>query len=113
MKAMKSRNVRMLYDIYPNKRDVYSDIENFINSGKFREGRVLVLDGLRRTGKTTMVEQFLSHLPDKSKCAYYCASSKNTMEDVEDIIEEEREKGTEILFINVYSYIYIIKQSLT
>ena len=43
------------------KREKYSDIEKFFNNNKCREGKILVLYGLRRTGKTTLIEQLLDN----------------------------------------------------
>lgn len=77
-----------------------ADIRSFIDNGVCREGKIFVLHGLRRTGKTVMMEQVLSSYRDKVGCSYYMARNYDKMKDVEYMLGEEWKKGTKIVCID-------------
>ena len=83
-----------------HKRDIYSKVEAFIRGNDCYNGNILVLYGLRRTGKTTIMEQALCDYPEQSKCAFYEVSEKDDIEDINKVIIEESDRGTEVLFFD-------------
>lgn len=82
-----------------NKKQRYcvDEIKRFIESDDELEGKILVLYGLRRTGKTTMMEQVISDYYSKKKCAFYEVTDKDNIDDIRDTIIFEQEKGTSII----------------
>lgn len=82
------------------ERYAVADVKRFIDDGVCREGKIFVLHGLRRTGKTVMMEQVLSSYRDKVGCSYYMARNCDKMRDVERILGEEWKKGTKIVCID-------------
>lgn len=75
-----------------NKRDIVEKIEDFINSDKCLEGKVMILYGLRRTGKTTAMQQAIESY-DKNKCAFYEIEKSDTFDNIKDTIIKDMDKG--------------------
>ena len=75
-----------------NKRDIVEKIEDFINSDKCLEGKVMILYGLRRTGKTTAMQQAIESY-DKNKCAFYEIEKSDTFDNIKDTIIKDIDKG--------------------
>lgn len=94
---MEQRNIEKINTKNINKRYAVSDIEKFIDSDAELDGRILVLYGLRRTGKTTMMEQIIEKYRDTQKCAFYEVTDKDTMDDIRDALISEQEKGVSII----------------
>ena len=89
------------FDISGKKeRDAVRKIKDFIESNVCLEGRILLLYGLRRTGKTTMLEQTVNCYKATRKCAFYEIEDGDSMEDVKYILSKEHEKGTEIVCLD-------------
>ena len=64
-------------DIYKDKRDCYTEIEDFVNSHKGTKGQICALYGLRRTGKTVLLNQTAKELHEKGyKCLYLSCSDE-------------------------------------
>lgn len=83
--------------LYPNKRDLYYNINNFLSKRKsdpdYRD-KILILYGLQRTGKTTLIQQTINNAPDKDKFAFYVIDENDTIYDIENTIEKEQENNT-------------------
>lgn len=79
------------------KRDSFKDIVKYLNSPL--DSKVLILYGLRRTGKTTLMFQSILELEDKDKSAYLLVNSNTTMGDINLTLFELDKEG--------YKYIYI------
>ncbi len=64
--------------------------------------KVLVLYGLRRTGKTTMIRQILTELPESEfkKAAFIQVRSKDTLEDVDADLRLLEKNGYKYVFID-------------
>lgn len=94
--------VEMHYDkiLSRKERDSVKDIRNFIDSDLCYDGKVLILYGLRRTGKTSMLEHTLTSYRDKVKFAFLEASVNDTMETVEQKIEEAKKDGASIVCVD-------------
>lgn len=81
------------------KRDCYADIEKYISSSP--NGKVLVLYGLRRTGKTSlMFQSILSHLDEINKTAYILCNTQTKMSDINLILNGLSEKGFKYVYID-------------
>lgn len=85
-------------------RFCYNEIKAFIDSNKQENGKILVLYGLRRTGKTTLMQQIITEYKDKSeyknKWRYYKLSIQDTMLDLDkELIKAEKEKAN-LIFID-------------
>lgn len=101
---MKQINIQFLNDPYPHKRDAFQKIESFFekknNGNQNYRDKILVLYGLKRTGKTTLLEQTISKIKKNEKCAYYLADSSDNMDVLEETIEKEQKKGTKYFFVD-------------
>ena len=78
-------------------RDSVADILNFINTDKCYDGNILVLYGLRRTGKTTMVQQAFSLYDGNEKCAFYEVQNGDDIGDIQNILVQEKANGISII----------------
>ena len=78
-------------------RDAVADVEKFVINPDVSNGRVLVLYGLRRTGKTTIMEQVLENHRDNRRCAFYEVEDNDTLDDVKKVIIDEKYKGVTLI----------------
>lgn len=92
-------NVEMLYNNVKGyeKRDCYKTLKRFIQ-GSF-DGKICILYGLRRTGKTTMLLQMLSELP-KSKSAYIKVKTTDNMSILTQDLNTLYKMGFKYVFID-------------
>ena len=100
---MKNRNVSFIEDTFSHQRDAFQTMERFFEKKEAEanyKDKILVIYGLKRTGKTTLLEQAISKLKNTEKCAYYIMDSSDTMESLEDMLEYEQKKGTKYIFID-------------
>lgn len=79
------------------KRDCFQHLSNFIN-GNY-DGRVCILYGLRRTGKTTLLLQMIKGLPF-DKTAYIKVQNSNTMSNLTKDLEKLNKFGYRYIFID-------------
>ena len=65
-------------------------------------GKICALYGLRRTGKTVMMNQCISELPpeEKEKSVYILCKEACDMLEVEQVIDDLYEKGKRFFFID-------------
>ena len=96
---MKELSPEHIKDIYKEKRDAYDKVLEFIKSERCLNGVVQVIYGLRRTGKTTIMEQIIANNPD-IKSHYYEATKTDTMEDVYNHLDNALQKGYKCVFID-------------
>lgn len=94
------RDVNQIKVTWEKERDAVQQIKDFIDSDICYDGRVLLLYGLRRTGKTTMLEQIVNFYRDNKKCAFYEVQDTDTMKDIELLLSAERKKGTSIVCLD-------------
>ncbi len=85
---------------YKEKRDAYDKILDFINSNRCYNGTVEVIYGLRRTGKTTVMEQIMQDNSDKMSFLFLEATKKDTMDDVYSYLDEAVKNGIHCVFID-------------
>ena len=74
------------------ERNSVKYIRKFIDSDLCYDGKILIIYGLRHTGKTSMLEHTLTSYRDKVKFAFLEASVNDTMETVEQKIEEAKKR---------------------
>lgn len=82
-----------------NERYSVNGIVKCIESDKLY-GKILVLFGLRRTGKTTIMEQLIARFQSKCACAFYEVTANDDMDSIRDIIIQERDAGTSFICID-------------
>ena len=82
------------------KRDCFKRLHKYM-SGDFA-GKVCLLYGLRRTGKTTLLLQAVNELRDDqfAKTVYIKATTDNTMADLNQDLKQLREAGYRYIFID-------------
>lgn len=82
------------------KRECYKDLHEYVY-GDYR-GRVFILYGLRRTGKTTLMHQLIAEMDKETrrKCAYIQASRKITLDDVYRDLRYLEKEGYRYIFID-------------
>ena len=86
--------------IAKNKRDFVSDIEKFIKNESYLDGSILVLYGLRRTGKTTAMEQVITECIAPNEYAFLEMENGDNMYDLKQKIIEEIEKGKTLICVD-------------
>lgn len=82
------------------KRDCFRDLMGYLEGSA--SGRVLVLCGLRRTGKTTLIRQALASMDSEelSKAAFIQASSGDSLADAKHDMDILMSEGAERVFID-------------
>ncbi len=82
------------------KRECIKELREYIFGRQ--QDKVFIIYGLRRTGKTTMIRQILTELPDAEfkKAAFIQVKSKDTLADVDTDLRLLEEKGFKYVFID-------------
>ncbi len=82
------------------KRECIKALREYILGNQ--QDKVFIIYGLRRTGKTTMIRQILTELPDAEfeKAAFIQIKSKDTLADVDADIRQLEERGFKYVFID-------------
>jgi predicted AAA+ superfamily ATPase len=79
------------------ERDFVSEIKTFVKGERCYNGNILVLHGLRRTGKSIAMEQVVSELSEQMKCAFYEVEDTDTMSEIREILFDEKKNGTTLV----------------
>ena len=79
------------------KRDCFSTLEQFVN--RDIDGKICILYGLRRTGKTTLLFQMISELP-KEQTAYIKVKTTDNMSKLTKDLDILRKNGCKYVFID-------------
>ena len=90
---------------YKEKRDCFATVYNYLISDK-PQSKVCALFGLRRTGKTVLMEQCAESLPDEEKekaIIITCLQGAN-MYEVLDFVNKKIENGYKYFFIDEITY---------
>ena len=82
------------------KRSHYQRLHDYIYGNTY--GRVFILFGLRRTGKTTLIRQILANMTDADieKAAFIQITAKNTLADVNKDLKYLHSEGYKYVFID-------------
>lgn len=82
------------------KRECIKELREYVFG--VEQDKVFILYGLRRTGKTTMIRQILTELPDAEfkKTAFIQTKSKDTLADVDGDLRVLEENGYRYVFID-------------
>lgn len=97
------RNIETFENIIAgmNKRDVFTNIKDFVHSNECYHGKILAIYGLRRTGKTTLMEQLLCDSDINAKtCVFLEMQDNDSMEDLEKKIIEGQANGKSVFVID-------------
>lgn len=83
-----------------HQRDCYRILSNFLYGE--RQDKVLILYGLRRTGKTTMIRQAIAGMDDDAikKAAFIQIGSQNTLSDVNHDLKILEKQGYRYVFLD-------------
>ena len=101
MRIVDGRNISA--EDYPEKRDCYPKLYKYITEhNPDYNGKICALYGLRRTGKTVMMNQCISELPpeEKEKSVYILCKETCDMLEMEQVLDELYEKGKRLFFID-------------
>ncbi len=79
------------------KRDCFKHLQSYVNGNN--NGRVCILYGLRRTGKTTLLLQMIRELPPE-QTAYIKVQISNTMSELAKDLEKLNKSGCRYVFID-------------
>lgn len=96
---MKIVDVNTINEGNKKRRFAVDDIKKFINMERV-DDTVLVLYGLRRTGKTTMMNQIIEDYRDSVKCAFIEVEKADTMDDIYLKLIDLREEGVKIVCLD-------------
>ncbi len=82
------------------KRECFAQLHDFIYGEP--QDKVLILYGLRRTGKTTMIRQILADMDDTmlSQSAFIQITAKNTLADVNRDLKQLESQGFRYVFLD-------------
>lgn len=82
------------------KRECIRELRDYIFGSQ--TDKVFVIYGLRRTGKTTMIRQILTELPETEfrKAAFIQVRSRDTLEDIDEDLRQLETKGFKYVFID-------------
>lgn len=82
------------------KRECIRELRDYIFGSQI--DKVFVIYGLRRTGKTTMIRQILTELPETEfrKAAFIQVRSRDTLEDIDEDLGLLETKGFKYVFID-------------
>lgn len=97
MKQLTASDIQITYT---EKRDAAKNLLDFILSDRCLEGRVGVLYGLRRTGKTTVMQQIMKENEDQLSSLFLEASSKDTMADVYARLDQALKDHVKCVFLD-------------
>ena len=86
------------------RRDCFAVLEDYLERGY--TGKVFILYGLRRTGKTTLLKQAIASLPlsDFSKTAFIQVNPGDTLGDINADLKWFLEKGYKNLFLDEVTF---------
>lgn len=97
---MKRLTLSFFYVKQMEKRDAYDKALDFINSDRCYDGKVGVIYGLRRTGKTTIMEQLIADNADRFSFEFWEATNQDTMKDVYACLDKALNNKTDCVFID-------------
>lgn len=86
---------------YPLKRDCYKELQDYIYGEPTH--RVCALYGLRRTGKSVMIEQMIKDLHEKNIPFkyYYCENDESTiMTNLKELLDDDLKNGIKYVFVD-------------
>lgn len=90
---------------HKEKRNAYSVINDYIHSEECYDGTVFAIHGLRRTGKTTIMEQLMLDNKDSIGCMFLLAEEKDRMDMLYEKLDEALERKVKCVFIDEVTFI--------
>lgn len=97
-------DIEKIKDNYPQKRDCFQKLMDYLN--KKTTSKVCVIYGLRRTGKTVLMQQALNALPEEQKknSVYIRCNNTTDFYDVVSFLKNSLDKGKKYIFIDEVTY---------
>ena len=97
-------DVDKVKDNYPQKRDCFEKLMNYLN--KKTTSKICVIYGLRRTGKTVLMQQALNALPEEQKknSVYIRCNNTTDFYDVVSFLKDSLDEGKKYIFIDEVTY---------
>jgi len=89
---------------YKQHRDCFKDVMSYLTDESREQYKVCAIYGLRRTGKTTIMEQCIEMLPDKEKAVFITCNNTTNYWKIYDFIGESIDKGYKYIFIDEITY---------
>jgi len=85
---------------FEEKRDCYKELENYFS--EYHPGKICALYGLRRTGKTVLMSQFIHSMSqaDKAKAVYIDCREETSIDDLYSVLEHYYDNGSRYFFID-------------
>lgn len=104
MKYFKIRDGKEFFvDEYQQKRDCYQELWKYVTEDHQEyQGKICALYGLRRTGKTVMMEQCLANMTseEQEKSVYILCKEECDMLEIENVMDYLYERGKRYFFID-------------
>ncbi|BAM32991.1 AAA family ATPase [Helicobacter cinaedi] len=97
---MIQQNINQINESNKNKRYAVDIIKDFFNANKEKNGKIVVLYGLRRIGKTTIMNQIIDEYKNSLKCAFYEIETNDKMDNIYDMLICERDKGIKLICLD-------------
>lgn len=90
---------------YPEKRDCFYAVRNYVTD-KNKQSKICALYGIRRTGKTVLMQQVIESLleEEKNKTVFITCNEETDIHDVIIFIDEAIKKGYKYFFIDEITY---------
>ena len=82
------------------KRDAYHQLVGFINSDACYDGKIAVVYGLRRTGKTILMEQAMVAEMNDIPCLFLLADKNDSMDTIYSCLDDALDDGFQCVFID-------------
>lgn len=102
---MKLADIRNETVKHKNMRDAYYKILNFIKSDRCYNGIVEILYGLRRTGKTTIMEQLVMNNSNDISFLFIQADKNDTMDDIYNRLDKAIEDNVKCVLIDEITFV--------
>ena len=97
-------DVDRIKDIYPQKRDCFQNLLNYLN--KKNTSKICIIYGLRRTGKTVLMQQAVNALSEEQKknSVYIRCNNETDFYDVLSYLKDCLNEGKRNIFIDEITY---------
>lgn len=90
--------------VFTKRRDCYVELKKFIETPS--NSKICALYGLRRTGKTVLMDQMIEELTSKNlPCMLVVCKPGGTMSELENILDDALKNGVKYVFVDEITYL--------